>query len=113
MSDMTMERAVLLTAGDLASLPEEKLGTTEGVTRKVVWRSASGEAGVLRVSARARLGVHAHRASHHHMWVLEGSADILGRRVTAGSYVHIPVGTEHDVDATATEGCSVFYLYSR
>jgi hypothetical protein len=43
--------------------------------------------------------------------VLDGKATILGTELGAGSYVHIPYGVLHDIDATATGGCTVFYLY--
>jgi quercetin dioxygenase-like cupin family protein len=45
--------------------------------------------------------------------VLEGRATIVGAELGAGSYVHIPSGVDHDLDATRTNGCTVFYLYLR
>jgi quercetin dioxygenase-like cupin family protein len=78
-----------------------------------VWRNASSMAGVLTVEAGKRLGTHAHGANHHHIWVLEGRAEILGTDVGPGSYVHVPHGVSHDIDATASDGCVVFYLYLR
>jgi quercetin dioxygenase-like cupin family protein len=33
--------------------------------------------------------------------------------VTAGAYVHIPAGVDHDIDATETDGCTLYYLYLR
>jgi hypothetical protein len=51
--------------------------------------------------------------NHHHIWVLEGRATILGTEIGPGAYVHIPSGIEHDIDARATDGCTVFYLYIR
>ena len=47
------------------------------------------------------------------MWVLEGHAEILDTKLAAGSYVHIPPGVVHDIDARATEGCKLYYLYVR
>jgi hypothetical protein len=47
------------------------------------------------------------------MWVLEGHAEIVESDVGPGSYLHIPAGVPHDLDATLTEGCTVFYLYLR
>ena len=47
------------------------------------------------------------------LWVLDGRAVILGEELDAGSYVHVPSGVDHDLDATATNGCTVFYLYIR
>jgi quercetin dioxygenase-like cupin family protein len=68
-------------------------------------------AGVLTIEAGHQLGRHAHRRNHHHLWVLDGEVEVLGERVGAGSYVHVPAGVTHDLDARATSGCTVFYLY--
>ena len=68
-------------------------------------------AGVMTVEAGHRLGRHAHRAHHHHIWVVAGRAEILGVEVCPGSFVHVPSGVTHDIDATVTDGCTVFYLY--
>jgi quercetin dioxygenase-like cupin family protein len=101
----------LLTPDEIAALPVSRLGTIEGVTHRVLWRDERSMAGVLTVDGGHRLGRHAHRENHHHMWVLDGEVEILDRRVGPGSYVHIPSGVEHDIDATSTAGCTVFYLY--
>jgi hypothetical protein len=45
------------------------------------------------------------------MWVLEGRANILGAEVGPGTYVHVPSGVAHDIDAGTTDGCTLFYLY--
>jgi quercetin dioxygenase-like cupin family protein len=102
---------VVLTATAVAALVPVPLATIEGVSHRVLWENDTSMAGVLTVDAGHRLGSHAHRLNHHHMWVLEGSAVILGVEVGPGSYVHIPGGVEHDIDATGSSGCAVFYLY--
>lgn len=104
---------VLLTAASVAALPAQALDAKDGVTDQVLWHDGVSTAGVLTIAAGHRLGVHAHRAHHHHIWVVEGGADILDQRVTAGGYAHVPVGVEHDIDATSTDGCKVFYLFMR
>ena len=104
--------AVVLPAQAIAALPDVPLDrSVEGVTHRVLWRSDTSTAGVMTVAAAHRLGRHAHRLNHHHLWVLEGEAEILGVLVGAGAYVHVPAGVEHDLDARATDGCTVFYLY--
>jgi quercetin dioxygenase-like cupin family protein len=102
---------VVLTADAIASIAPEQLGNIDGVSHRVVWRNEASMAGVLTVLAGHRLGTHKHRLNHHHIWVLEGHAVILGTEVGPGSYVHVPSGIDHDIDATASEGCTVFYLY--
>jgi mannose-6-phosphate isomerase-like protein (cupin superfamily) len=102
----------LLSAHDITGLPVSPIGTLPGVERKILWREGSAEAGVLVVMGGHQLGVHTHRRNHHHLWVLDGHATILGHEVGPGSFVHVPVGVEHDIDARGTEGCAVFYVYA-
>lgn len=104
---------VVLTADAIAGIPAEPLGTIEGVLHRVMWRTKDSMAGVLTVSPGKRLGTHAHRVNHHHIWVVEGRAVILGKELGPGSYVHVPSGVNHDIDATESDGCTVFYLYLR
>ena len=103
----------VLASDEVRALPAVPLGNEPGVTHQVVWRSGNSMGGVLTVEAGHRLGRHAHRTNHHHIWVVSGSALVLGDVLEPGSYVHIPAGVEHDIDATGTSGCTVFYLYLR
>jgi quercetin dioxygenase-like cupin family protein len=103
----------VLTADEIAALPARPLGSDPGVTNRVLWSTETSMAGVLHVAAGHSLGAHAHHANHHHMWVLAGEALVLGETLGAGSYVHIPSGVDHDIDASSSDGCDVFYLYIR
>jgi mannose-6-phosphate isomerase-like protein (cupin superfamily) len=111
MDTRTSTRPTVLPAETVAAVPEVPLGPMEGVTHRVLWHDTTSMAGVLRVAGGHRMGAHAHRTNHHHMWVVEGRAAVLGADLGPGSYVHIPSGVEHEIDARATEGCTVFYLY--
>ena len=102
---------IVLSADAIAAIRAEPLGKIEGVSHRVVWRNEAAMAGVMRVEAGHRLGTHSHHLNHHHMWVLDGHAVILGAELGPGSYVHVPRGVDHDIDATGSEGCTVFYLY--
>jgi len=102
----------VLTSEAIADLPVVPIGTVQGVERRILWRDGSSEAGILVVFGGHQLGLHTHRSNHHHMWVLDGAATILGTDVGPGSFVHIPSGVEHDIDARATDGCAVFYVYA-
>ena len=102
---------VVLTPEMVEALPENPLGQVPGIRRRVLWNDGESEAGVLDVEPGHHLGAHTHRANHHHFWVLSGRAEVLGSELSPGSYVHVPQGVEHDIDASRTEGGSVFYLY--
>ncbi len=107
----TTSQPVVLTPEAIAALPLAPLGSLVGVTHRVLWSSDTSMAGVLTVEAGHRLGWHTHHANHHHMWVLDGRTRILGSELGPGSYVHIPSGVEHDIDASTSGGCTVLYLY--
>jgi quercetin dioxygenase-like cupin family protein len=110
--DATITNApVVLTHGAVEAIALEPLGRLAGVSHRVLWREGPSMAGVLKIEAGHHLGRHAHRENRHHIWVVAGRAEILGAELGAGSYVHIPCGVEHDIDARATEGCAVFYVY--
>lgn len=102
---------MVLDAGALAAISEEPLGDLPGVSHRSTWTDGTSKAGVMRVGGGNHLGAHTHRRHHHHIWVTDGHARVLGSDVGPGSYVHIPAGVEHDVDARDTEGCTFFYLY--
>ena len=103
---------IVLPASAVASVPSVPLGP-EGVTHQVLWDDGRSMSGILRVEAGHRLGLHTHRSNDHHLWVLQGRATILDHELSAGSYAYEPCGVAHDIDATQTEGCTVFYLYVR
>ena len=103
----------MLTASQIDALPARPLADQPGVTHRVLWDDGTSMAGVLTIEAGQRLGEHAHRVNHHHLWVLSGRSTVLGVEVGPGAYVHVPAGVTHDIDARATEGCTVFYLYLR
>lgn len=102
---------VVLTADAVEALPLVPLGDLDGIHHRVLWQNETSMAGVMTVDAGCHLGRHAHRVNHHHLWVVTGRAEILGIELGPGGYVHIPAGVDHDIDATRTDGCTVFYLY--
>jgi quercetin dioxygenase-like cupin family protein len=114
MEATTMKAPIVLTADAVGRLPLEPLGGLEGVRHRVLWRDdGTSMAGVLTVAGGHHLGSHSHRANHHHLWVLEGRATVLGTELGPGGYAHIPSGVDHDIDARGSDGCTVFYLYER
>ena len=103
--------ATVMSAAAIQGIPGQPLGAVQGTEHRVLWSDGKAMAGVLTVQAEHELGAHTHRENQHHFWVLSGQAEVLGETVGAGSYVHVPPGVEHNVDATGTDGCTVFYLY--
>jgi mannose-6-phosphate isomerase-like protein (cupin superfamily) len=112
METTTVAHPLIVDHEALTDLPVAPIGDLQGVERKILWRGEESEAGVLVVFPGHQLGAHTHRSNHHHLWVLDGRATILGTEVGPGSFVHVPSGVEHDIDARQTNGCAVFYVYA-
>ena len=113
MQDIAIAQPLALSAEVIASIPPVPLGVGEGVVHRILWQNENSMAGVLTVPAGRSLGLHTHRTNHHHIWVIEGQAAILGSVLGPGSYAHVPHGVEHDIDASATDGCTLLYFYLR
>lgn len=105
--------ATLVDAGAIVAQPWHDLEGFENVTYKLLWRSGKSVAGIMHVMPDGRVDPHVHRRSQHHIWVIDGSADMLGQNVGPGSYLHVPAGVEHGITAPGPQGCTVFYLYLR
>jgi mannose-6-phosphate isomerase-like protein (cupin superfamily) len=105
--------ATLVDASAIEERPWHDLAGFENVRYKQLWQSGKSVAGIMYVAPAGRVDPHVHRRSHHHIWVLEGSAEMLGQQVGPGSYLHVPAGVEHGITAPGSEGCTMFYLYLR
>jgi quercetin dioxygenase-like cupin family protein len=110
---VSASKLTVLAPTEVDDLGWEPLGMIEGVRNKVMWRDGTSMAGLMEVAPGHRLGAHTHRENHHHMWVVDGHVEVVGKLLGPGGYAHIAAGVEHDLDATDTEGCTVYYLYLR
>lgn len=103
---------VLLQQFVLAGLPWEPLPAIgEGVEHKILWRSGTSMAGVMRLSPGGFVGAHSHRAAHHHLWVLEGSIEVLATVLGPGSYAHVPATVTHAMVNRSDGPTTFLYLY--
>lgn len=110
--DATQVRpTTILTPEEIERLPAEPLGDIPGVANQLLWRDAHSMQGILTIEGGHHLGAHTHRVNHHHVWVVDGIARILGRDLPPGSYVHIPAGVEHDMEAPTERPCRILYSY--
>lgn len=102
---------VLLTAAEVQGRRWKPLGDEPGVTHTVLWRSGDVVIGAIRLEPGAENPEHVHQAAHHQFFVVQGEANVAGKRLDAGSYAHIPPGAPHGVSDVGPEGCLLFYSY--
>lgn len=105
--------ATLVTSAAADALGWHPLEPYEGVDYKLLWRSGKSVAGLMRIAPGAEVTPHAHVRSHHHIWLVEGSAEMLGERVGPGTYVHIPAHVDHGMRTVGDDPCTMLYLYLR
>ena len=107
----TITEPVVLTLEDIDRLPVVALASIgTGVRHRVLWRTDRAVGGIMRIHLGGHIDPHTHEAASHDVCVLEGSCDMLGRHLPSGSYVHVPSGVEHGIEA-GPNGCTLLYLY--
>jgi quercetin dioxygenase-like cupin family protein len=105
------ESAKALTSSDVQELPWEHLHDVQEAVTKVLWRSGQSLAGILRLEGGASLGRHVHSNGEHHAYVLEGRCLFDSKPLPAGSYIHVPRGTRHEVVGDQPDGCRILYFF--
>lgn len=105
--------ATLVTRAAADALAWHPLEEYEGVEYKLLWRSGGSVAGLMRIAPDGEVTPHAHVRSHHHLWVTDGTVDVLDQEVGPGTYVHIPAGVDHSIRAMGDRPCTMLYLYLR
>jgi len=107
----TTDGVRVLGPADIDRLPWTPVPGCTGVRMTELWRSRDVHDALIAYEPGADTPGPPHPGAHHHIWVLSGSASIAGRRVVAGSYVHVPPGTAHRIAEVGPEGCVLLQLH--
>lgn len=106
-----MGAPVVHTAADVEAMAWQQDPGRPGVAHKVLWQAPGTVIGLMRLDPGTRNPEHVHHDAHHHIWLVSGECDLLGRTVTAGAHVYVPPGTPHaEVNASAAP-CVFFYTF--
>lgn len=101
---------LILDADQVEARAEQRVEGPAGVHRAILWEQGGSTAGLLWVDPDTRMDEHTHERHRHHIWVLEGGANVLERELEAGSYAFVADGVPHAL-AAGPDGCELFYLY--
>lgn len=99
-----------LEAQEIEALAWEDVPACTGVQQKVLWRLGGFAQALLRYAPAATTSGLPHLAAHHHIWVVSGTVTIAGRRLAAGSYMHVPPGVGHEATA-GDAGCTLLQMH--
>jgi hypothetical protein len=109
----TASGLLVLAPGEIDQLPWLPVPGCPGVEEKELWRSGDRVHAVIRYAPGSRTPGRPHWVADHHIWVLQGTATIGGRRVVAGSYLHVPPTMEHPIESLDPAGCTILQLHHR
>lgn len=107
----SLESLQALNPQEIDGLPWAPVDGLPGVYEKVLWHLGSYAQALVRYEQGATSAGEPHLAAHHHIWVVSGAATIAGRRLTAGSYVHVPPQVRHAVENVGPEGCLLLQMH--
>ena len=111
MQSTTDLAATVLRPDEIAQTPWQCVPGCPGVQEKELWRSGDAVDALIQYEPESFTPGHHHRAGHHHIWVISGSATIGDRSVVAGSYVYVPPAVDHPIHDIGAEGCTILQMH--
>lgn len=112
MSDReALECLYSIDAQQIDELPWTPVPACHGVHEKTLWRFGDFVVALIRYQPSASTPGAPHLAAHHHIWVVSGSAVLVGRGLPAGSYIHVPPGAEHALENVGPEACTILQMH--
>jgi len=108
----TSDRLTVLDPIDIEFRPWRPVPELQGVRAKELWCSPEAVCALVACAPGASTAGPPHPSAIHHIWVIEGTAIVAGRRLAAGSYVHVPPDTAHPVTG-GVRGCTLLQVHQR
>jgi mannose-6-phosphate isomerase-like protein (cupin superfamily) len=96
---------------DLDSLPWQDVRGCPGVKAKELWQSSGGVDALISYGPGATTPGHPHLSADHHIWIIEGQAEIAGQAMSSGSYVYVPPGAAHPIEVGGQAGCVLLQIH--
>ena len=106
-----LETLYFADAQQIDELPWTQVPRCPGVHEKTLWRFGDFVVALIRYQPNATTPGVPHLAAHHHIWVVSGAAEVAGRLLVAGSYVHVPSGARHPVEDVGDEACTILQMH--
>lgn len=106
-----LENLYSVDAQQIDELPWTQVPGCPGVYEKTLWRFGDFVVALIRYQPNATTPGVPHLVAHHHIWVVSGVAEVAGRLLVAGSYVHVPPGAGHPVENVGDEACTILQMH--
>ena len=106
-----VEALLVLPADEIEATRWEPVPGCPGVIEKTLWRFGAFTQALVHYDSGASSPGRPHLAAHHHIWVVSGTAEIAGRTLGAGSYLHVPPQVTHPIKGVGPDGCTVLQMH--
>jgi quercetin dioxygenase-like cupin family protein len=100
-----------LDAAEIDAMPWVDVPGAPGVQEKTLWQLGGFAQALIKVRPGGVVPGTAHLAAHHHIWIVAGAATVAGRRMTAGSYLHVPPGVVHEINEVGLDGLTFLQMH--
>jgi hypothetical protein len=107
----SLELLVAFTPLEIDRFSWQPVAGCPGVFEKELWRLGDYVQALIRYDSGASSAGKPLLAGHEHIWVVSGAATIAGRRMIAGSYMHVPPGQRHPIEEVGPEGCTLLQMH--
>lgn len=108
--DVDETHPMVLSPDWIDHVPWQQVVGCPGVEEKELLRTDGGVTALIRLQPGSGTPGRPHAAAHH-IWVITGEAAIGGRRMSAGSYVHVAPGVVHPVTDVGPAGCLLLQVH--
>ena len=107
----SLEQLLAFTPLEIDRFRWQPVAGCPGVYEKELWRLGDYVQALIRYDNGASSDGEPLLAGHEHIWVVSGAATIAGRRMIAGSYMHVPPGKRHPIEDVGPEGCTLLQMH--
>ena len=107
----SLEQLLAFTPLEIDRFRWQPIADCPGVYYKELWRLGDYVQALIRYDNGASSDGKPLLAGHEHIWVVSGAATIAGRRMIAGSYMHVPPGKRHTVEGVGPDGCTLLQMH--
>jgi hypothetical protein len=101
----------VLDAEQIEAMPWRAIAGSVGVEQKVLWSLGGFTQALIRYTPGSTTPGEPHLAAHHHVWVQSGDITFAGRRLSTGSYAHVPPGVAHAATDVGAHGCTLLQMH--
>jgi hypothetical protein len=101
----------VLPTHEMQRLPWTPVPVRPAVDEKTLWQLGDFVVALVTDSPGSSSPGQGDLVAQHHLGVVSGTCSLAGRRLEAGSYVHVAPGAEHEIGEVGPDGCRLMQMH--